>query len=116
MKKFLNFFTEEKNEFSEFQKIKYDVYLKYRDYLVQKKHDVEDKELNLIILLSSGMFSLFFIFSKFVSPFSYIYLILIAQFLALLSLIFAFISLFFSKRAFDKQIEIHDLKYKNEAH
>lgn len=103
-----------KNEISEIQKINYDVYLKHRSYLISQKHKSEERESNLLILLSTWIFSLFFAFSQFVSSFFYIYIIIIAQFFALLSLVLILFSLIFSKKSFDKEIIIHDISYKND--
>lgn len=103
-----------KIEISELQKIKYDVYLKDRDYLISQKHKVEEREANLLILLSSAIFSLFFVFSNLITLYSFLFLIIIAQFFALLSLFSILFSLIYSKKSFDKEIIIRDIKYRNE--
>gem|GEM_PF-4228813 len=82
--------------------------------MISQKHRVEERESNLLILLSSGIFSLFLTFSNLVSSFLYFSLITIAQFFSLISLISILISLIFSKRAFDNEISINDIIYQNE--
>ena len=103
-----------KVEISELQKIKYDVYLKDRDYLVAQKHKAEEREPNLLILLSTGIFSLFFAFSSLIDSFSFIFFIIIAQLFALLALISILSSLIYSKKSFDLEITIRDTLYRNE--
>ncbi|NDK08753.1 hypothetical protein EOM39_05950 [Candidatus Gracilibacteria bacterium] len=115
IKFFKNLFLKDKiGEISEGKKINHADYIDYRNYLIRQKHNVSDKESKLLIYLSAGVLSFSVAFIEKNDTYELAIFIIISWIFAISSLILLLITFNYSKKSFEKQIEITDRVYENE--
>ena len=100
-------------EIAKLEEMNYKYFKDHRDYLVEHKHNMENKFSQLLIYLSAGIFTISIWFSNIHNFDNYIILILASWFSSLLSLIFVLFSFKYSIKAYKNEIKAWDENKKN---
>lgn len=90
------------------QKLKYDYHTKHREYLRDRKHDMEDKFSHLLVYLSTFIFTASILILRIYFFKSYIPVILLSWGFILVSLILVLLSIIFSIKSYNLEIDHWD--------